>query len=399
MAKDFYNNMNEIRKTYFIDSITPDENDKNFFIMRLLDQEKDVWGNRSFYELISHEFVHKDLIRSYNLENINDSTNGLYDGLFIDLPTETLSSSLTERRVFNYLQRVKKETNNLPISKGVFSGTKLKKTNWHYGIHNALKNYNPIKNNHPELYCVKTGQGDMSLFISSENRAYLIDTNIYSNISSYRLDTLKKILKSRPVEALIITHRHLDHYRGAHYLFESPQFKIKNLIVNPSFVNKKNPVSVSNLLNLAIGYFKQNGGNIISPKNGDCLKDGNTMMHFYVNGGHKNENDNSLFLQITYRDIVYYLTGDIGSRFLEKKAALPPNTNHVVLKVSHHGSATGTSQKFLSKFSSIARKEAFISFGINNRYGLPSVNCCYLLSNNKFQIEESAKMNSSYRKY
>lgn len=392
VRKDFMDN----EGLYFIDSIQPYDK-SGMFIVRLLSQKTDFWGARSYYALISHELVHRDLISSYKtegfLENINGSEDGVYDGSFIRLHKDFPNNMHGSYELFH----LKKD--EYYVDNAYNLGVRLSRENYSLGVASALENIQSTGNKNPELYCFKTGQGDMSLFISSEDRAYLIDTNIYSKVMSDRLNVLKDILGNRPIEALIITHRHIDHYRGAHYLFESQNFKIKNLVVNDTFIKMQNPNSSGNLLLLALGYFKTNGGNIILPNKKDSFKDGNTTFHFSVFDGSKNENDNSMLLQITHQNRLYYLTGDIGANILEKETIHSVNKNKIILKVSHHGSITGTSQKFLSNFAAISQKHAFISFGAGNQYGHPDQFCCRLLGNNGFHTEKSAQMKNKFKIY
>jgi competence protein ComEC len=80
-------------------------------------------------------------------------------------------------------------------------------------------------------------------------------------------------------------------------------------------------------------------------------------------------NNNSLVLRLTYKNVSFLLTSDIGmeaERYLmENRSDLPCN----VLKVAHHGSRGSTSDEFLA----IAHPSAaVISAGIANRFGHPS---------------------------
>ena len=85
--------------------------------------------------------------------------------------------------------------------------------------------------------------------------------------------------------------------------------------------------------------------------------------------------------------------------FLKNKELLSPKVNHIVLKVSHHGSITGTSQAFLSKFPKDAQKEAFISVGKKNRYHHPNAVCGFLLNGYNFEVEASTRSHLKYKKY
>lgn len=103
----------------------------------------------------------------------------------------------------------------------------------------------------PKLYCFNVGQGDMSLFISSRGHAFIIDTHITDSRKQDILAELKRILGGRPIEALILTHRHYDHYLGAYMLLNDKEFNVKHLIVNQSFLTDPKPNQVDKLLNKA----------------------------------------------------------------------------------------------------------------------------------------------------
>lgn len=80
-------------------------------------------------------------------------------------------------------------------------------------------------------------------------------------------------------------------------------------------------------------------------------------------------NDDSVVLEIRYRDVSILLPGDIGSaieRSLVSQLTLGPL---VILKAAHHGSATSSSEEFIDA----TRPEAVIfSAGRGNRFGHPA---------------------------
>jgi competence protein ComEC len=80
-------------------------------------------------------------------------------------------------------------------------------------------------------------------------------------------------------------------------------------------------------------------------------------------------NDDSVVLEVRYRDVSVLLPGDIGS---DVERALIPALDLapvVVLKAAHHGSATSSSEAFID-----ATKPAAVIFsaGTNNRFGHPA---------------------------
>ncbi len=80
-------------------------------------------------------------------------------------------------------------------------------------------------------------------------------------------------------------------------------------------------------------------------------------------------NDDSVVLEIVYRDVALLLTGDISSDI--EREILPQLTRAPirVLKVAHHGSRTSSSQELLSAWRP---QIALISAGRGNTFGHPA---------------------------
>jgi len=82
----------------------------------------------------------------------------------------------------------------------------------------------------------------------------------------------------------------------------------------------------------------------------------------------KNSNNTSIVGKVIYKNVSFLLTGDISQS--EEKKLIEQNENLIsdVLKVSHHGSKTASSDDFLEK---VLPKLAIISVGKGNPYGHP----------------------------
>ena len=100
------------------------------------------------------------------------------------------------------------------------------------------------------------------------------------------------------------------------------------------------------------------------------MKIGNIEIEMLKSDVSSNENnDTSLVIKATINDLVYLFTGD-ASNLVEKDLIKKyPDLKVDVLKVSHHGSTTGTCSEFLEV---VRPKIALISCGRDNRYGHPS---------------------------
>lgn len=362
-------------KLYFIDGIAPSGDGENF-VARLLSQKRSR-QERFLYLRLTPEQVHCDLVEYYRREGIPEyifgSKDGLHDGMFIRLGAE-------------YNEKALSFSNAMFLKKGGYKKEERTTDALSYiieqGVRDNMEMYEKKQSCDPRLYCFDVGQGDMSVFISSEGRIYIIDTHIYSRNVNQKTALLESIIGDRPVEALILTHRHWDHYLGADRLLD--QFKIKNLIVNSSFANGDQPVQVERLFDKAL----KNKTKIITPLKSYDFSDGDTHFKFEMpNVSNASENKNSIILNITYKDKLYCLTGDADAQDLEK--IIYEKCNDVFLKVSHHGSITGTSLPFLNKFDGCKTKKAFISVGQKNRYHHPNALCGFWLNGKNFDVAAS----------
>lgn len=181
---------------------------------------------------------------------------------------------------------------------------------------------NPIKH----VTFIDVGQGDATL-ISNLNYKILIDTG-----SAYNFHKLKKTLYEEGVytlDYLLISHNDEDHCGNVDNLMRD--FKIKKTVYD------KYDIAYKDL------YF-------------NCLDV----------GIFDNDNDNSVVYYLDINDYSFLFTGDISKnveRLIVNRYAIDKVN---CLKVSHHGSATGTSSYFVGK---ILPDYAIIS--TNGKYNHP----------------------------
>lgn len=181
---------------------------------------------------------------------------------------------------------------------------------------------NPIKH----VTFIDVGQGDATL-ISNLNYKILIDTG-----SAYNYHKLKKTLYEEGVytlDYLLISHNDEDHCGNVDNLMRD--FKIKKIVYD------KYDIAYKDL------YF-------------NCLDV----------GIFDNDNDNSVVYYLDINDYSFLFTGDISKnveRLIVNRYAIDKVN---CLKVSHHGSATGTSNYFVGK---ILPDYAIIS--TNGKYNHP----------------------------
>lgn len=229
------------------------------------------------------------------------------------------------------------------------------------------------------------GQGDSILIQTPDRQKILIDAGPNDRV----VGKLEKHLSvfNRSLDLVLMSHGDSDHITGFLYLF--PKYNIKNILLNGD-QNKESSIYLISQeeikqeieIDEAKTYIA-NCGDILS------FGEGEEMIKMYIlnpikNGFIMNDtNDNSIVVLLVYRDYSFLFLGD-ASQEVENKIFLNIENcfsktiseplkeklkNLTVLKVSHHGSNTGTSVNFLKQ---IKPEYAVISAGKDNRFGHPT---------------------------
>ncbi len=232
---------------------------------------------------------------------------------------------------------------------------------------------------YPNVSMLCVGQGDCSVIRTGKRSAVVIDCG-----SSDKADVAGKILVPYlkyngidTIDALFISHSDMDHCGGASYILSGAYsnsnvftgIKVKRLIIPYVGESEDNHI----LFNLS-KEAQVAGIEAYRIKAGDII-DINDWKFFCawpdVERLSGDSNEDSMMLLASYGDFDVLFTGDAPKeKELCALAYLSDiNRNPVeVLKVSHHGSKTASSQDFLD---AIGAKTATISAGRNNRYGHP----------------------------
>lgn len=216
------------------------------------------------------------------------------------------------------------------------------------------------------------GQGD-SAYISYKDNYFQIDTGgtVFSNYNPGEEITAKAIIKKGiDVDLLFLSHYDADHVLGTEKLIN--EGLVKTIVSNPPDFNNEIYDEISKL-----------DVEIINPQeNSKLIVDENLYIEFLnVNNNYTNPNDSSLVLLVNYLDKKILFTGDISENIENN---LIENIGQIdILKVSHHGSDTGTSQGFVN---SIRPKYSVISVGKNNSYGHPNDSVIKNLENVRSKI-------------
>lgn len=212
-----------------------------------------------------------------------------------------------------------------------------------------------VERNKVHVSFLYVGQGDGCL-ITSRDKAYMVDTG-GSRSEDYRPGKiyLLPVLKSRGIDKLdgiFISHYDADHMGAIEDIWDN--IKISAAFTNTSptdteFVNK--------MLKRKIKVYGLKTGDVVDTPLGNF-----NVLYDGVGGNSENNCSTVLMFNSFGKKILF--TGD-GEEDIEKNYW---DEEADILKVSHHGSRTGTGDEFLDR---VDPEFAVISCGINNTYGHP----------------------------
>jgi beta-lactamase superfamily II metal-dependent hydrolase len=324
-------------------------------------------------------------VRPESMEIPSDPfTGGIEQGAYYEIPSRRLLDPLSFYMGDQPIEKFSPFNDEVILGKDIFMDYKQKNNRDSVILDdikfkpiesiNAIKGSSNIEAVH--LFCFYVGQGDTFLLITSAGNAYIIDCNFYSRKSLNDFvakvqDYLSKLsLNPQKIKGLIITHKHIDHLRGADQLIKSGKFDIENFLINHDYSHPTK--SVKNLLDAANGI--SNWININSSsqiREGDthiCIKNPDRITS--TNLGAPDINDSSICLCIRYKANSIFLTGDatfeiLNSHYSCRRLAAKKGK---ILKVSHHGSRTGTDDNLLKL---LKPDYAFISAGYSRKYNHP----------------------------
>lgn len=205
------------------------------------------------------------------------------------------------------------------------------------------------------------GQGDCTL-ITANGKHILIDAG-----ENDQADRVVKYLKKagvKRIDVLIGTHPHSDHIGGLDAVVE--QFEIGKVIL-PKLTEEQTPTTKTylDLLNA----IADKGLKVTRAKPGDVVEVGGGRLEIIGPVSEYSDLNNvSVTARFVYDEISFWIAGDCSKEaetdLLDKK--LVPRTN--VYKVSHHGSNTASTERFLT---ALAPETCVISLAAGNSYGHP----------------------------
>ncbi len=242
------------------------------------------------------------------------------------------------------------------------------------------------------------GQGDSALISTPEGKNILIDAGsikgatieegeegeLITEVDAAESVILPYFNKNNltKLDAIIITHPHIDHFGGAIKIIDSLQV---DLFVNNGQTSA-NPY-LEELLNKVgakkIKYINPSPGDILPVKEDDFELKFLTLRSLFTAKDPSPTNNSSLVAKLRYKNFTVLFTGDIETEAELELLGWKKELKSTILKVPHHGSRTSTSLPFLD---AVAPTVAVISCGRGNPYGHPHDEVVERLNRKKIKV-------------
>ena len=236
-----------------------------------------------------------------------------------------------------------------------------------------------------KIYFIDVGQGDSCLIVTPNNKKILIDGG-----GSESYDVGKNVLipyllarKIKKIDYIIVSHFDTDHISGL--LTVMKELKVDKVIISMQGSNSENYKKFVNIV-------KERNIKVVVVGKGDRLKIENDIYFDFLwpnNSDLVTENvlnNNSIVCKMNYRNFSMLFTGDIEE--IAEKQILNQYKNNLkilnstILKVSHHGSKTSSTQNFVN---AVMPKIVLIGVGENNKFGHPNEEVIRRLENLRLQ--------------
>jgi cysteine-rich repeat protein len=209
------------------------------------------------------------------------------------------------------------------------------------------------------VHFIDVGQGDGMLLDVGTTEVLIDGGEYYAPMASYILPFV-----DGPIEVVMITHPHTDHYRGL--LDVLNQYQVKEIWLNGATSTN----SYWTELMAAVSAQEAAGAKVrvlnrSSTATAGIL--GFTVMHpgLALTG---DVNGDSLSMRMAHGDVAFDFTGDTITASESSILAAGYTPRAQILKLAHHGSSTSTSQAWLN---AVLPEVAIYSAALGNPYGHP----------------------------
>jgi competence protein ComEC len=219
-----------------------------------------------------------------------------------------------------------------------------------------------------EMTTIDVGQGDSILLVTPEGRTLLIDAGGIPQWMHSDFDLGEQVVSSYlwnrgidHLDVVVITHPHADHLGGMPAV-------IANFHPRELWMSIDKPVGQ---LGLIVAQAQRAGMTVSMKKEGDQFDYSGLHFRMLAPGrdqvtGSMRPNDDCLVFTATFGGTTALLEGD-AERPAERRV-VEEHPEAMLLKVAHHGSASGTSADLLA---TVHPRYAVISVGARNGYGHP----------------------------
>lgn len=244
---------------------------------------------------------------------------------------------------------------------------------------------------------VDVGEGDSVLIRTPRGKVMLIDTGGSAGGRETGFDTGARILVPvlrnygvSKIDALVLTHMHLDHIGGVPAVLE--KLKVKKIVTPPSAEDKglgeADSTGATALAEIATLAGKKSIPTVPVGAGDRIILDPQIRIEVLApqknktSGMPADSNNSSIVLKLSYGRDSILLTGDIEAEAMDRLLAGHRDLRADVLKIPHHGSRGSLSDKFYQK---VDPDLAVISVG-RNLFGHPSGEVLAALKANDIRV-------------
>src|SRR3972149_6027193 len=206
------------------------------------------------------------------------------------------------------------------------------------------------------------GQGDAIFVEASNGNQVLIDGGPNKTV-------LRELAKQMPfydrsIDAIILTHPHLDHYGGLVDVLDNYKINLEMDSGNDNPEYKGFDLYARKLEEEKAKRIFAKRGMRVNLDKGLYLD----ILLPVINKKGMSAHDEMVVARLVYGNNSFLLTGDMEDNLENYLLSFGGSITRDVLKIGHHGSKTSTSEKFLGN---VNPELAIISAGKNNKYGHP----------------------------